>query len=335
VQKENDETMLKFDLPKKRLRSCLAASLFIFSICASAEEGGSGHYMPGSLASFMDGVSNEPTFIARLNFINYEGSNGTNRSIPIAGQIAANIDAKSNAVAFTAFWAPEWGLLNDKWNFGMSMTIPWVSIEVEADLIDYLPNAPVTIRRKDKENGLGDIILMPLMFNYHANADLNVNFRLSVYAPTGSYKEGRLANTGKNFWSFEPAAGFVYLGQKNGIEASAYLGVDFNTENDDTDYTSGKQAHLDATLAQHFPLWGGLASAGATGFIYRQLNGDSGKGATLGDFKARAYGIGPVLSYVSKADGKEILAELKWLHEFDNRNRVEGDTIFFKIMVKL
>jgi hypothetical protein len=138
----------------------------------------------------------------------------------------------------------------------------------------------------------------------------------------------------KNFWTFEPAAAVIYLGQKNGIEASAFLGIDFNTENEDTDYKSGKQAHFDAALAQHFPLWGGLTGAGATGYIYRQLNGDSGKGANLGDFKARAHGIGPVISCVSKVGGKDVLAELKWLHEFDNRNRVEGDTIFFKIMAK-
>ena len=216
----------------------------------------------------------------------------------------------------------------------MSTTIPWLSMEVSADVTEDLPVGPQQLRLKDKETGLGDIILMPVMFNYKASKDLNANFRLSVYAPSGSYKKGRLANTGKNFWTFEPAAAVIYLGQKNGIEASAFLGVDFNTENDDTEYKSGKQAHFDATLAQHFSLWGGLAGAGATGYIYRQLNGDSGKGANLGNFKARAHGIGPVISYVSKVGGKDVLAESKWLHEFDNRNRVEGDTIFFKMMAK-
>jgi len=32
---------------------------------AMAEEGGSGHYQPGSMASFVDGVPQKPTFIAR------------------------------------------------------------------------------------------------------------------------------------------------------------------------------------------------------------------------------------------------------------------------------
>ena len=37
------------------------------SLSAKAEEGGSGHYFPGSMASFMDGVAAQETFIARLN----------------------------------------------------------------------------------------------------------------------------------------------------------------------------------------------------------------------------------------------------------------------------
>jgi hypothetical protein len=254
--------------PAWRPVSFLTLCPLLLSSLAQAEEGGSGHYLPGSMASFMDGVSSEPTFIARINYINYDGSNSANRDIPIAGQTAANVRAKSNAVGFTMFWAPQWGLINDNWNFAMSTTIPWLSMDVSADITENLPVGPQKVRLSDKETGLGDIILMPLMFNYKASKDLNANFRLSVYAPTGSYKKRRLANTGKNFWTFEPAAAVIYLGQKNGIEASAFLGVDFNTENEDTDYKSGKQAHLDATLAQHFPLWGGLAGAGATGYIY-------------------------------------------------------------------
>ena len=154
-----------------------------------------------------------------------------------------------------------------------------------------------------------------------------------MYAPTGSYKVGRLANTGKNFWTVEPTAAVVYIGKDNGIEASLYAGIDFNFENKDTHYKSGTQAHLDGTLAQHFPLWGGLAGAGLSGFWYQQITADSGEGATFGDFKAKARGIGPVLSYTDKINGKSIAAELKWLHEFNNQNRLQGDTIFFKILM--
>ncbi len=309
--------------------NCALLCVALLAGQTSAEEGGSGHYLPGSMASFMDGVPAEPTVIARLNVISYDGAAGANRSIPIAGESAVNASVKSSALGLTLLWAPDWDF-GDKWSYSMSTTIPMVSMEVSAD-IDHGNDR---FRQGDKETALGDILLIPLMFNYQHSADFSTNYRLAIYAPTGSYSAGKLANTGKNFWTYEPTVALMYFGQKNGIEASLFMGVDFNMENSDTDYKSGTQAHLDGTLAQHFPLWSGLASAGITGFVYRQIKGDSGSGATFGDFKARSNGVGPVISWVSKVKDIELLAELKWLKEFDVKNRFEGDTIFLKIVGK-
>ncbi len=298
------------------------AALLLAALPLHAEEGGSGHYMPGSMASFADGVPTDPTFITRLNYIHYDGDIDVNRSIPIAGMSVLDANAKSNVYGLTMLWVPDWKL-GEKWTYAMSATIPWVSIEVAADGVTTLSGRTLTGGLSDKETGFGDIVLMPLMFDYNINEDLNTNFRLGIYAPTG-----------KNFWTVEPTAAIIYFGQKNGIEASLFFGLDFNTENEDTNYRSGTQVHLDGTLAQHFPLWGGFAGGGLTGFWYRQISGDSGNGANFGDFKARANGIGPVLSYASKVAGRDIIAELKWLHEFENKNRLEGDTIFLKILAK-
>ncbi|MGB5310119.1 MAG: hypothetical protein WBN45_14575 [Arenicellales bacterium] len=49
---------------------------------------------------------------------------------------------------------------------------------------------------------------------------------------------------------------------------------------------------------------------------------------------AQARGLGPVLSYSGKVAGKNVIGELKWLHEFNNQNRLEGDTVFLKVMAK-
>ena len=209
--------------------------------------------------------------------------------------------------------------------------VRYVQMEVTAEVV-----APggARIRRSDSESGLGDIVLMPLMLNYTVNPDLNLNFRIAAYAPTGDYKVGRLANTGKNFWTVEPTLGIIYLGKKTGIEASLFLGADFNQENPDTDYKSGTQVHLDGTLAQHFPLAGTLAGFGVSGFYYQQVSADSGDGASFGDFKARSVGAGPVFSLAGKFGDIDLIGELKWLHEFDTKNRLEGDTVFLKAALK-
>ncbi len=311
----------------------LLVTFLFFTSPLQAEEGGSGHYMPGSMASFADGVPADPTFTARLNYINYDGDVAADIRIPISGMSTLEARAKSNALALSLLWVPDWNL-GEKWSYAMSATIPWVSIEILAKGVSSIAGRSLSKNLTDKVTALGDVVLMPLMFNYNINKDLNANVRLAIYTPTGSYEVGRLANTGKNFWTVEPTAALIYFGQKNGIEASLFFGVDFNTENKDTNYKSGAQAHIEGTLAQHFPLWGGIAGGGISGFWYRQVSADSGAGATFGDFEARANGIGPVLSYVSKVSGKDIIAELKWLHEFDTEKRLEGDTAFLKLAVK-
>ena len=171
-------------------------------------------------------------------------------------------------------------------------------------------------------------------FNFKFTDDFSIDVRFGIYAPTGEYELGRLANTGKNFWTYEPTLGFMYFGQENGIEASVFTGFDINTENKDTNYKSGSQMHVDATLAQHFPVPGGLAGIGVNGYWYEQVTGDSGSGASLGDFEGRTAGIGPALSYVTKIGGKDVIAEVKWLSELKTRNRLEGDYIWLKLVVK-
>jgi len=47
-----------------------------------AEEGGSGHYLPGSISSVLDGVSPTELFVLRPNGVYYDGSIGA--AIPIA-----------------------------------------------------------------------------------------------------------------------------------------------------------------------------------------------------------------------------------------------------------
>jgi hypothetical protein len=58
-----------------------------FSSLVRAEEGGSGHYLPGAMASFVDAVPPQETFIVQYNLLYYNGSFGGN-PIPFAGFLA-------------------------------------------------------------------------------------------------------------------------------------------------------------------------------------------------------------------------------------------------------
>jgi len=296
---------------------------------AMAEEGGSGHYLPGSMASFIDGVPLKETFLLRANVIYYNGSVGASKQVWIAGQTTLGADATSWGLGLTTLWRPPLDL-GERWSYAMSATIPFLFVDVDVNATV----APGSVSRSSSTDGLGDIVLMPLMLNYNVHPDFNVNFRVGAYAPTGRYEVGRLANTSKNFWTIEPVLGLMYFGQKNGIEVSAFVGADFNTENNDTNYRSGTQVHVDGTLAQHFPLLGGLAGGGVSAYYYQQVTGDSGSGATLGDFKGRTIGLGPVVSYTKKIGGHDTVFEFKWLHEVETKNRLEGDILWLKGVFK-
>ena len=305
---------------------CLFTITTLLPAVLCAEEGGSGHYFPGSISSFIDGVPAQETIVARYNLLSYSGEREVGQPLPIAGVKAIGAEADSMAHGITLLWRPAWNP-GENLSFAMNATIPYVTLDVEAD-VTTVQNA--TIRKKDSIDGLGDIVLMPLMLNYTITKDFSINGRLAIYAPTGDYEKGRLANAGKNYWTIEPTIGAIYLGHENGREASLYFGADFNTENEDTDYQTGSQIHLDGTLAQHLPVAGGLAGLGVNAFWYEQVEGDSGTGAILGDFEARTVGVGPVVSFV-KGD---VVAELKWVHETETRDRLEGDLLWLKIARK-
>jgi hypothetical protein len=81
-------------------------------------------------------------------------------------------------------------------------------------------------------------------------------------------------------------------------------------------------------------LFGGLAGGGLSGYYYKQVTADSGEGATLGDFKGKAVGLGPVVSYATSLWDNDTVFELKWLHEVETENRLQGDIVWLKVVYK-
>jgi hypothetical protein len=315
---------------KRMTLGALVMLAILVPLSAHAEEGGSGHYMPGATASFIDALPGKPG-LAIANFFNYyDGSASGTKQMPRGGLIAGNLDATSYADTVVVLYQTPLKLLGG--DYAVGLAIPYIWLEVKGDVRITGPAGTITRSKTDRENGIGDITLYPFMISWTAlNRDLKYDVRLGIYAPTGDYDKGNLANVGKNYWTFEPTASISYISSKIGLEVSAFAGLDFNTENEDTNYHSGTQLHLDVTVAEHLPLFGGTIGVGANFFYYQQLEGDSGSGARLGDFKGRTIGIGPVLSYVTKVWQHDLVAELKWLPEIDVGNRLEGDSIWFKL----
>jgi hypothetical protein len=309
----------------------LVILVILVPFLSRAEEGGSGHYAPGAAASFIDALPGKPG-LAFANYFNYyDGSAGVSQPLPIGGFIAASLVATAYSKSIVALYKTSLRFLGSYYTVGAAIPYVWMKVKGEAQVA--VPGVGVITRAKrDTDNGIGDILLYPFMLGWTGlNGDLKYDVRVGVYAPTGDYDKGKLANVGKNYWTFEPALSITYMSSKMGLEISAFAGIDFNTKNTETEYRSGTQFHSDVTAAQHLPLFGGIIGIGANGFWYQQVSGDSGAGAILGDFKGRTLGVGPVLSYITKVCGKDLAAEIKWLPEMDVGKRLKGDYIWFKL----
>lgn len=316
---------------KKILISTFLVIAILVPLPTYAEEGGSGHYMPGGAASFIDTLPGKPGLAIAIFFNFYDASASTSKQLPFGGLVAAGLDATAYSGTLIALYQTPLKLLGGYYAVGAAIPYAWMKAKGEVQVTGPLGNTIISTVH-DKANGIGDITLYPFMFGWTGlNGDLKYDVRLGIYAPTGSYDKGKLANLGKNYWTFEPAVSLSYISSEIGLELSAFAGMDFNTENHKTDYRSGTQFHIDLTAAEHLPLFGGIIGVGANFFYYQQISGDSGSGAILGDFKGRTLGIGPVLSYATKIWEKDFVAEVKWLPEIDVKNRIKGDYLWFKL----
>jgi hypothetical protein len=236
------------------------------------------------------------------------------------GVVTAGMDATAYSNTVVAIYQTPLKLLGGSYNVGVAIPYVWMTLRGNSQ-VAVPSGGTITRRVRDTANGVGDILLYPFMLGWKTlNGDLKSDVRLGIYAPTGDYDKGKLANVGKNYWTFEPAVSLSYMSSKTGLELSVFAGMDFNTENNDTHYRSGTQIHLDFTAAQHLPLFGGIMGIGVNGFYYQQDGSDS-----------HTLGIGPVLSYVTKIWGKDFVAEAKWLPEMDVEKRLKGDYIWFKL----
>jgi hypothetical protein len=260
-------------------------------------------------------------------YLNYNGK--ASAQIPTAAGITANMEATANTFAVVGGLTFEQTVLGGA-HYTFALALPYTWLDISGDV--QLPGGE-TVGRNNQVSGFGDLTVLPVMLAWKIG-DWQIDAVLPIYAPTGSYEKGRLGNTGLNYWTFDPLIGALYSNKKSGFNAMAHVGYAMNTENPDTNYQSGSLLHFEGTIQQIIPVGSGFLTLGAEGFYFDQVTGDSGTGATLGDFKGQTAGLGPVLGYIQPFGKESLVVELKWLPELDTKNRLEGDYIWLKMVYK-
>ena len=300
-----------------------AAAVMISALSAVAEESGTGHYIPGQTADFIDALPGYPSLEYENTFTYYKGSAGAGRPFPIIGQVALNEEATSYTDSSVLLSETPLKVFGGYYNVFASIPYTWLTVSGDLQV------GARTVHTTDSVSGLGDIYFAPAAIGW-SKGDFTWDARFGIYAPTGEFDKTSLANPGLGYWTFEPEVTFSWLSSKFGTEVGVFAGLDFNTENTTTNYTSGDILHIDFTVAQHLPFLGGSIGVGANGYWYRQITGDSGSSAVLGPFEAEQVGIGPVVSYTRKMGKTTLLIDVKWLPQIDVEDVMKGNYVWAK-----
>jgi hypothetical protein len=306
--------------PMPRAMGKLAVSVLVTVLllvgqprAANAAEGAGSHYLPGTAGDVLIAQPPKPGWLTG-GMLWYEVGN-VNRAV-LQGRVDLSLDLDLFLAIPTATYTFEKKVLGG--TYTVAIAVPFGYGNLDATLV-FPVLGPVGT--SDDSFALSDLFVTPLQLNWAAGS---FSFKLaeSIIAPTGKYDTGDLVNLGRNYWSFDTVGAVSWFNSKTGTGVDIVPGIMFNTENNDTNYKTGTEFHLDFTANQF--LSEGFAF-GIRGYYYKQLTGDSGSGALLGGFKSDAFGLGPGFVWIPKSSGGKLSVVGKWIHDFETENRFDSD----------
>ncbi len=294
--------------------TCLLGAL-VYVNQLQAAEGGYSNYVPGTYGDFAMAVAPQETWTLRNDIYLYGADiDKSYRS----GQLQLDTDLDFLMNFTTIIYKPELELFGGQYAAGVF--IPLAHLEIDTDI----SLGGTGLSETESASGLGDVAFIPVALYWQEN-NYYWSFSHLIVAPTGDYDTDNAINTSLNYWSFDTNFALNYLNLESGKDLSFNIGYIYNTENSRTDYQTGQEVHLDLALNQFLSE---SFAVGLHGFYLKQITGDSGDGALLGDFKAEAAGVGPALLWSTTVGQQNVTFIAKWLHEVHAENRVEGDHFF-------
>ncbi len=288
-----------------------AFAVFGYSDGAIAAEGGSSLYIPGGAGDAVIALSPEPG----LQIANglYTQIANVDTAV-LQGAVDVGIDVVVVLNFFGMSYTVKNTVLGGTYTFGAVIPFGYASIEAEAT--GFGNGASI----RDNSVNIADALFVPLQLNWSVG-NFHFKFAEGIIAPTGDYDVDDLVNLGRNYWAFDTIAALTWLNPEIGLDISIAPGILLNTPNDDTDYKTGSEFHVDFTVNQFFAK---NFAIGIRGYYYRQLSGDSGTGARLGDFKGESLGIGPGFLWQPEAVGGKLSIVAKVMFDVTATNRLKS-----------
>lgn len=172
----------------------------------------------------------------------------------------------------------------------------------------------------DDAFSIGDIHVEPITLSWHSKQfDAAVGY--AFWAPTGDFSARHPARLAKGFWSHMFTAGATwYVDQEKTWAISALNRYEIHMEHEDFDITAGDSYTLEFGLSKTIRP---TIDVGLVGYYQQQVNRDSGTGASK--LKDHVLAVGPEIAAICPKLG--VITSLRYLREFDAKDRPEGHTV--------
>lgn len=300
------------------------APMILAGLCIStahAKEGGDQY--PNGAESWMAGALPPPGdyFISYTGYWSGALRDGDGDEVDFGGGAEAKLNASFEALRYVK--VTQHTLLGA--SYGWHAIVPIVDLSVKHPALGG----------RDGEFGVGDITIDPLILGWHSG-NLHTVFGLDLNFKTGHYdaRDPR-KSIGANYNSIEPVLAFTWLNPE-GWEVSSKFMYNIKGENDDNNYQSGDEFHVDWLVGKSNGPWG----FGVAGYYLKQLSDDEKDGDVIPSVpgvwdtgrRGQVFAAGPSIKYTL---GKGIMLVAQWQHEMMLENRFGDDRFLFKAVVPL
>ena len=310
------------------IRGVLMATSILSGVGAAyAADGGSGFYLLGSKGSLAGILPPEGIFYTNDLYFYSGSAEGGKRFPTIGGDLAVGLKAKAFTSVNTLLYSTPQELFGGR--FAVGVALPLVDLHVDANAEFTLGGIPILgASLNDNTTALGDpVFITALGWDsglWHATTYGTLNI------PVGQWDAGALANAGFNRWAYDQTIAFTYLDPATGHELTFAPGITFNGENQDTGYDTGTEFHFEFAAMQHFsPQF----AAGLVGYHYQQLTPDSGTAPS--GFEGQVSALGAAINWNLQLGEVPLSLKAKYFHEFEAKNRLEGDAFFVQLAIPL
>lgn len=303
---------------------------------SSATAGEIGHYS-GALADLRDYLMPaKPGFYFKQytyyyttdTFKDRDSNKVSEIDLPLGGSADVDVDVDIFVLAPAFMWVSDWEIFGAHYGAYIIPTFGNSSVDaslttlrgfgVESDVSDF---------------GVGDMFVQPLWLGWtRKHWDFSVGY--GFYAPVGKFEQGASDNIGLGFWTHQAQAAVAWYPDENrGTALVAAATYEYNQDVDGADLTPGQRINANLGVDQLIPLGqsGLVLELGVGLYGQWQITDDKGADAINSDVHDQVFGVGPQVGLIYVPWGAAATA--KWQHEFEAKNRFEGNNFTLNFAV--